>query len=113
MTQQAQVNPGWEERYQAVRDRVHIELPSYDILQGLHITGVITSDEMMRSSWKIRLLEPFVTRMVVNMIKGSIKYTTDDWSEATWQDMGMDDKADSINYELLFQDWMRKQGYIT
>ena len=108
---QAEVNPGWEARYQIVRNRVHISIDTKFLAQ-LGADGIITGPEVGRSRWKIALLEPFVTRMVVNMLKGSIKYTTDDWSAETWQDMGMDDKADGVNYELLFHEYLRKEGKI-
>lgn len=112
MTQQAEINPGWERDYQTIRNIVSVELPMDDIMEVLYNRGLLDTKQIARSRWKIKLLEPFVTRMVVNMIKGSIKFPTDDWSAETWQDMGMDDKADSINYGLLFEDYLRKAGKI-
>lgn len=87
-------------------------LDTRKILDPLLGNGLITEDEYDRSMWKIKLIEPFLTRMVVNMLKGSIKYTTDTWDAATWQDMGLDDKADGVNYELLFHQYLRVQGVI-
>jgi hypothetical protein len=112
MTQQAQVNEGWEERYHHIRENFYQTINT-GFLSDMVVDGALSASEATRAQWKIKLLEPFVTRLVVNMIKGTIKYTSDDWSEETWQDMGRDDKADSINYDLLFQDWMRERGYIT
>ncbi len=82
-------------------------------LGALKHIGLISQEEADRSAWKIKLIEPMVTRRVINMIKGTIKYTSDDWSAETWQDMGMDDKADGDNYDVLFLNWLREQGYIT
>ena len=110
-TEQAKVNPNWERRYNQIRERLTIPIDT-SFLAAMVGTGDLTMEQANRSRWKIKLIEPFVTRMVVNMIKGSIKYTTDDWSAETWQDMGMDDKADGINYGLLFEDFLRKAGKI-
>ncbi len=110
-TEQAKVNPNWERRYNQIREHLTIPIDT-SFLAAMVGTGDLTMDQANRSRWKIKLIEPFVTRMVVNMIKGSIKYTTDDWSAETWQDMGMDDKADGINYGLLFEDYLHKEGLI-
>lgn len=112
MTQQAEVNSGWEHDYQRIRNMVRVDLPMDTIMSALYNRGLLDTKQIARSRWKIKLLEPFVTRMVVNMIKGTIKYTSNEWSADTWQDMGMDDKVDSINYGLLFEDYLRKEGKI-
>lgn len=112
MTQQAEVNPGWERDYQTIRNIVSVELPMDDIMELLYNRGLLDTKQISRARWKIKLLEPFVTRMVVNMIKGTIKHTSDNWSAETWQDMGIDNKADAINYGLLFEDYLRKEGKI-
>ena len=98
---QVEVNPGWEERYEAIKGRVYIQLYPAPILRSLLSDGLITDSEYKRAIWKIHLIEPFVTRQVMNMIKGTLKYPTDDWSDEVWKDMGLDDKADSVNYDLL------------
>ena len=108
----AEINDGWETAYQVVKARTWVALFPKDILDPLLADGIISEDVYDRSMWKIKLIEPFLTRMVVNMIKGSLKYTTDTWDAATWQDMGMDDQADGINYKLLFEDHLGRQGII-
>ena len=107
----ASINEGWEERYKPIRDTHHNPIP-VGFLAHMVADGTLSMDEANRSRWKIKLLEPFVTRMIVNMIKGSLKYTSDDWSDEVWEDMGKDDKADGINYDLLWQDKLRKEGKI-
>ena len=116
MAEQAQVNPNWEPRYQKIRENLYIPIGTKFLAQMV-AAGMLSEDEANRSRWKIKLIEPFVTRMVANMVKGSLKYTTDDWLSETWQDMGLDDadmefKADGINYGLLFEDYRRKEGLI-
>ncbi len=108
----AEVNEGWEANYQAVRSRTKVSIDTRAVLDPLLADGLITEDEYDRSLWKIKLIEPFLTQMVVNMIKGSLKYTTDTWDAATWQDMSMDDQADGVNYKLLFHQFLRVQGVI-
>jgi len=107
----ATVNEGWQERFQEITQWVE-EHPSdvWYAARDLYRSGIISKEEGERSTWKINLIEPFVRRMVLNMIKGTIKYPSDDWTADVWQDMGLDDKADSINYELLFHNYLRKQG---
>ncbi len=109
----ATVNPGWEERYaKLLASFPQINLEANKIALSLIAAGVCTEEEAARAQWKIRLIEPFVTRLVVNMIKGSMKYTTDNWSGDTWSEMGMDDQADGVNYGLLFKDHLRKEGLL-
>ena len=103
-----EINEGWEQRYQAVKDHVSIDLSPKAILGDLVFSGLITEAESERALWKILLIEPFVTRMVVNMIKGTIKYTTDDWSLETWREMALDDRVDGINYDALFHNHLRE-----
>ena len=109
---QVEINEGWEERYEAIKARVHMHLPISRFLDGLVSDDLLTPSEHTRALWKITLLEPFVTRMVVNMIKGTLKYTTDDWPAETWQDMGLDDKVDGINYELLLHHHLHAKGLL-
>lgn len=97
----SQINEGWETRYEEIKSFVHVSIDTGGILTTLYHRDLITDTEIERSSWKINLIEPFLTRMVLNMIKGTIKYSTDNWSTEAWQDMGMDDMADSVNYTLL------------
>ena len=110
--EQAEINPGWEHDYQTIRNIVSVELPMDDIMDVLYNRGLLDTKQISRSRWKIKLIEPFVTRMVVNMIKGTLKYASDDWPDETWEDMGRDDKADGNNYDLLWQDKLRKEGKI-
>ncbi len=105
------VNEGWEDRYERVKHRTRVQIDPHPILDPLLADNIITEEEWHRSEWKIELIEPFLTRMVVNMVKGTLKYPRDDWDAATWKDMGMDDKADSVNYDLL-EDHFREQGMI-
>lgn len=115
MSTQAEPNPGWEDRYKEIAEYIADEGMVFNpdsLLIELEGASLITRDEFVRSSWKIRLIRPFLTRMVLNMIKGSIKYPTDDWSTKIWQSMGMDDKVDSVNYDLLFEDHLRRLGVL-
>lgn len=105
----ATTNEGWEDRYTRIKAAIRVHLPNDKMLYALEELGLITRAEVDRSLWKIALLEPFVTRMMLNMIKGTIKYPTDDWTTDMWDDMSMDDQADSVNYNLLFKDYLRKE----
>ena len=105
-----ETNEGWEQRYEAVKDAVVVSIHPGKILDALISQDLITYPEYERAMWKITLIEPFVTRMVVNMLKGTVKYPSDDWPAETWQDMGLDDKVDGINYELLLHHHLHQEG---
>lgn len=107
-----QINEGWEERLERVEEELHVFVDVAGCIYEMQSEGILTAEEVQRAHWKIALIRPFVTRMVLNMIKGTLKYPNDDWSTETWQDMGMDDKVDSVNYGLLFEDHLRKRGVI-
>jgi len=106
------VKEGWEARYTRIKENFSISLNVNNLVLNLLTSRAITEEEGVRCQWKIRLIEPLVTRMVLNMIKGTLKYPSDDWPVEVWQDMGMDDKADMVNYGLLFEDYLRKQGVL-
>lgn len=105
-------NAGWEARYEAIKPKVWVRVDAARILYYLELEGLITRAEADRALWKIALIEPFVTQMALNMVKGTIKYPNDDWSIETWSDMGLDDKADSVNYDLLRDNALRQAGLI-
>ena len=98
------VTPGWESRYTQIRTFIRVDLSKVitDIFL-LADAGIISMEEAKRSAGKVKLLEPFVTRLVTNMVKGTLKYPTDNWDINTWLDMGMDDQADSVNYSILLK----------
>lgn len=105
--------PGWEERFKNIAWHMKYEdigLDPYPVLAEFKHKGLITMNEYERSIRKISLIEPFFKQMVLNMIEGTVKYPHDDWSTETRQKMGMDDKADSINYSLLMEDHLRKEN---
>ena len=89
-----------------------VRVPNASILNNLVAENLLTDHESDRAWVKIALLEPIITRMVLNMIKGTIKYTSDDWPTEVWQDMKLDDKADSINYEVLFENHLHQIGLL-
>jgi hypothetical protein len=105
-------NQGWEARYEQIKPKVQVHIPAGLLVSELEAAGLLTPDEGDRAILKIRLVEPFVTRMVLNMIKGTVKYPTDEWSAEMWADAGMDDQADGINYSLLLKDRLRKDGQL-
>tara|TARA_Y100000310_G_scaffold328215_1_gene395982 strand:+ start:6841 stop:7176 length:336 start_codon:yes stop_codon:yes gene_type:complete len=107
-------NAGWEARYEDIKAQFHLYLDFalLESLDRLQFNGLIDQAESERAYWKLKLLRPFVARLALNMVKGTIKYPDDDWSIETWSDMGLDDKADSVNYDLLRDHALRQAGLL-
>ena len=113
MSTQVEANKGWEERFNAIREHTTGEpilFYPHTLLSELETRGLITHSEWMRATRKMHLIRPFVQKMVLNMLKGTVKYSHDNWSTETWHEMSTDDKVDSINYDLLLWDHLLRTG---
>lgn len=51
--------------------------------------------------WKLRLVEAAAAKMAANMLKGTLKYDSDNITEKEWLDHLGDDLTDSLNYYWL------------
>ena len=95
-----EVNPGWEERYEQLRNA---PISAVVFLSPEHVRG-LTPEEVVRLQSKVRLVADFAVCLVRGMLKGTVKYVTDRYDVATWQREADDDYVDAINYRLLLQD---------
>jgi len=93
------VNPDWQKRYRVLGRPEHfdVEITTREDLQTLGFT----SAEYARLMPKLQLVAQFAARLAVAMLKGTVKYDSDDWSVEEWMDFEDDDTVDAINYRLL------------
>jgi hypothetical protein len=69
----------------------------------------ITTEEYDRMQPKLEMIEKFASAMAAGMLKGTIKYPTDDWKQ-DWIPNMLGEQADAVNYILLTLDDMKKRG---
>ena len=97
-------NPGWEERAERLCDPANFVVEVTNLpLKGL------TPAEQYRLCKKLRLVEQFAARLAANMLKGVVKYPSDEMTVEEWEAAEEDDTVDSINYRLLAAD-ARQRG---
>jgi hypothetical protein len=98
----------WEEKLKKVDESGLIGAEVW-AFQGIVAEGMLTRDEYNRLGHKLEMVEELAYKLVLNMIKGTLKYNTDDWTMAEWLAFGIDDAADSLNYWLLTRDKYAKE----
>lgn len=94
------VNPDWQKRYRVLGRPEHFNVAVGVDLADLQAHG-LTKEESSRLAPKLKLVEQFAQRLAVGMLKGTVKYDSDDWSVQAWIDFEEDDTVDSIDYRLL------------
>ena len=68
----------------------------------------LTADEQLRLIRKVELVRRFVGYQLAEMVKGTIKYATDNRSLAEWMANVIGEGADQMNYQLLASDAFEK-----
>jgi hypothetical protein len=109
-----EVNEGWEARYQNIKEHYPSTGSGYTpghYIDTLYGAGMLTLEECSRSLWKLELIRPFLARMILNMVKGTLKYPSDDLTGDAWAEGALDDRVDSVNWQLLWENHVRNQGY--
>lgn len=79
-----------------------------DVLMQGELIAQLTQEEYSRLRPKLRLVEEVAAKLAANMLKGTLKYDTDDYEIEKWLEMGIDDTADGLNYQMLLRDKMRR-----
>jgi hypothetical protein len=90
----------WQEKLEKIDKSGLIEIGIYGVYD-LTIANLLTEDEYKRLVPKLDMVRELAQKLALNMVKGTLKYNTDDWSMAEWFAFGIDDAADSLNYWLL------------
>ena len=103
--QLAKPNANWQERVAELCDPGLFGVDIY-----YYENGTLSAEEHKRLYDKLRLIESAARLMAAGMLKGVLKYPTDDYSLDTWLAHVEDDVvADGTNYLLLLIDKLRKE----
>lgn len=96
-------NPGWEARAKSMCDPGNwsIEVTAHKDLQ-------LSDEEWTRLEPKIALVLEAAQYMLAGMVKGTIKYPTDDYDLKTWFAHLIGEGADQMNYSLLLANAFNK-----
>ena len=94
-----ETNPDWSERLRGLQDIdplffVGINM-TFDLKRHL------TPEEIMRMNEKLPKVQEFAREMAFGMLKGVIKYPTDEHTPEEWRAEARAELADTVNYHIL------------
>lgn len=101
----SQPKKGWEERTKklATTDYFKVVIETHPVL-----LANLTFEEQERLQVKIKLVEEWAEYMAAGMVKGTVKYKTDEYELKTWMAHIIGEGADQANYQILmFDSWRR------
>ncbi len=106
MSDTTKVNEGWEERFAVFKEfppEVMIRVPGevYDLL---------SEGQIARVDKCLDMVQDIAAKLVMNTIKGAVKYEHGEHSVREWLDFLVDDASDTLNYVYLTRDAMRREG---
>ena len=58
----------------------------------------LSEDELARLYDKLTVVKDLANKLAARMVKGTIKYSSDNWTELQWDEYLEDDLLDSVNY---------------
>ena len=97
--------PGWEKR---AKELAKPEYFYVSIGVRPELTYSLTTRESIRLNKKLQLVREAATYMAAGMVKGTIKYTHDNYDVATWMAHVVGEGADQMNYQILLADAFAK-----
>jgi len=89
----------------------HLAIPEHfmvNIQADNDVGQKLTEQQYKRLEYKLRIVENIAQELAARMLKGTLKYNTDDHSPAEWFSMMQDDQFDTINYTGLLKNKMKK-----
>lgn len=104
---QSESNSDWQTRAKLMCDpnEWSIEIQPSDQLLDL-----LSADELRRMHTKVHLVMDFAQRMLAGMVKGTIKYPTDDYTFERWMSHLVSEQADQANYTILLEHAHQKKS---
>ena len=99
------MNEGWEKRFARMREQVSVrtEITVYD-----DDIPTFSNDEWERLKPKIEMVKELAIKLIWGMVKGTIKYKSDDYTPEQWLDHLFDEQVDGMNYQMLYEDAVTK-----
>lgn len=96
------INEGWEERFEVLGSVDYFGADVYCHSHELKMLG-LTGSELARLQYKLSLVESLAVRLATGMLKGVLKYNTDDLTPEEWTEHIFSESADLLNYLALFE----------
>ena len=97
----SEINDGWEERFQAVKDKPVIEVSVSASPSLAYGKCSLSREDQRRLLCKLQLVEDEAEKMALAMLKGTLKYKSDDLTPEQWNDHSEEERIDQNNYLLL------------
>lgn len=76
--------------------------------QELASSGFLLDDDIDRLLPKLELVAEIASKLANNMLKGTMKYESDDYDPSVWMEELLDDAADTLNYVYLLRKAQRE-----
>jgi len=96
-----EATPGWEAR---VKELARAEFFSARIVYSDKLSKQLSPSEHIRLDKKLDLVQQAAEYMAAGMLKGTLKYPTDDLTVEQWMAHVVGEGADQFNYEILLAD---------
>lgn len=94
----AKAQDGWQRR---TEELAKPEFWDIVIIPSTEFWVNLTPEEQARMQPKINLVRDAAKYMLCGMVKGTVKYATDDWTLERWMAHIVGEGADQMNYQLL------------
>jgi hypothetical protein len=90
--------PGWQERVEQLAKVAYWEITVHALPE---LWDKLTPDEQTRLSIKMGMAIEATKYMLAGMVKGTVKYASDDWTLERWMAHLVGEGADQMNYQIL------------
>lgn len=97
----AKAKPGWEERVARLAKPENFTI---ELWPSLVLDCQLSDSELERLHRKLKLVRQAALYMAAGMLKGTLKYDSDDYSLEQWFAHLLGEGADQMNYQLLLAD---------
>lgn len=89
---------GWQKR---VEELAKPEYWYVSLTPRVEMTEQLSDDEFRRLAKKVKMVKEAVKWMLAGMVKGTVKYSSDDWTLERWMAHLVGEGADQMNYQIL------------
>ena len=93
--ERVKINHSWEDRFSAYSPEsfhVEINMPEDHDLDEI---------DLWRMNVKLVMVKELAAKLALGMLKGTLKYPDDKWSQDQWLAFEDDERLDQINYYML------------